>query len=436
MRISVFGLGYVGTVTAACLAANGHRVIAVDVAADKVESINRGRAPIVERDVDQIIGKAVAEGGLCATDKAEKAIEESDLAIVCVGTPAADDGCFDPRYVQRVMEEIGAALPGTRKQSFLIVLRSTVVPGTTRKMVVPILERTSKRLVGDGYDVAFHPEFLREGSSVEDFYHPPKIVVGERIAGTARLLKTLYDNTDSPIFFTSLESAEMIKYADNVFHAVKITFANEIGHLCKTLDIDSREVMDMFCSDRQLNISPAYLKPGFAFGGSCLPKDVNAIVHEARNRDLKLPLLESLLSSNNEQIDRAFKIIERYSPRSIGLIGLSFKPGTDDLRESPLVKLAEMILAGGYRLRILDPNVETSRLVGGNLAYVERRLPHLSRLMVSSHDDFNDCGVIVIGHPLQEPERLDVWLGEDKQVLDLAGKDSRSGHPRYLGLYW
>ena len=436
MRISVFGLGYVGTVTAACLAAIGHRVIGVDIAAEKVESINRGRAPIVERDVDQIIARSVAEGSLHATDKADKAIDESDLAVVCVGTPSSDDGRFDPRHVERVMEQIGAALPGGRKQSFLVVLRSTVMPGTTRKMVVPILERSSKRSVGDGYDVVFHPEFLREGSSVEDFYHPPKIVVGERISGAARLLKVLYDNTDAPMFFTSLESAEMIKYADNVFHAVKITFANEIGHLCKTLDIDSREVMDIFCSDRQLNISPAYLRPGFAFGGSCLPKDVKAIAHEARNRDLKLPLLESLLPSNHEQIDRAFRIVERCSPQSVGLIGLSFKPGTDDLRESPLVRLAEMILAGGYELRILDPNVETSRLVGGNLAYVERRLPHLSRLMVSSADYLKECGVIVIGHPLQEPERLDEWLGEGKQILDLAGKDSRSGHPRYFGLYW
>lgn len=436
MRISVFGLGYVGTVTAACLAANGHQVIGVDVAGDKIESINSGRSPIVERDVDRIISDAVAAGNLRATTEARQAITDSELAIVCVGTPSSNNSGLDSRYVERVTAEIGAALGQSHKTNFLVALRSTVVPGTTQKVVAPILEQSSGRALGDGYDVAFHPEFLREGSSVEDFYHPPKIVVGERVPGSSMLLQSLYETIEAPRFITTLEAAEMIKYADNAFHAVKITFANEIGLVCKSHGIDSREVMEMFCSDRQLNISAAYFRPGFAFGGSCLPKDVRALLHEARHSDLQLPLLQALLPSNNEQIERVFRLVERFSPESVGLLGLSFKPGTDDLRESPLVTLAERLFGRGYQLRIHDPNVETSRLVGGNRAYVERHLPHLSRVMVSSLDDFRECEVVVIGHPLRESERLDAWLDEGKRVLDLVGKQTRSGHPGYNGLYW
>jgi GDP-mannose 6-dehydrogenase len=436
MRISVFGLGYVGTVTAACLAATGHQVIGVDVAPDKVESINNGRSPIIERDVDRIISETSATSNLRATTNAGDAIADSQLAIVCVGTPSSNDGGFDSQYVERVMEEIGAALANTQKEGFLVALRSTVVPGTTKKLIAPVLERSSGRAIGQGYDVAFHPEFLREGTSVEDFYHPPKIVIGERIPGSSGVLQSLYETIDAPRFVTTLEAAEMIKYADNAFHAVKITFANEIGNICKSHGIDSREVMEMFCSDRQLNISPSYLRPGFAFGGSCLPKDVGALLHEARHRDLHLPLLEGLLPSNKEQIERVLRLIERDSPKLIGLVGLSFKPGTDDLRESPLVTLAERLLGRGYQLRIHDPNVETSRLVGGNRAYVERHLPHLSRVLVSTLDDMSECKVVVIGHPLQEAVRLDAWLAEGKRVLDLVGKQSRSGHPGYNGLYW
>jgi len=436
MRISVFGLGYVGTVTAACLAASGHRVIGVDVAADKVESINVGRSPIVERDVERIIGEAVAAGNLHATTEANQAIAGSDLAIVCVGTPSPDSRGIDTQYVERVTAQIGAALSGCQKEDFLFTLRSTVVPGTTQKLVVPILEQSSGRAIGQGYEVAFYPEFLREGSSVEDFYHPPKIVIGERCPGGSQLLQSLYEKSEAPRFTTTVAVAEMIKYADNAFHAVKITFANEIGYFCKSLGIDSHEVMEIFCSDRQLNISPAYFRPGFAFGGSCLPKDVRALIHEARHSDLHLPLLESVLPSNFEQVGRVFRLIERYSPELIGLVGLSFKPGTDDLRESPLVTVAERLLDRGYKLRIHDPNVETARLVGGNRAYVERHLPHLSRLMVSSLDDFSECDVVVIGHPLKEAERLDTWLEEGKRVLDLVGKHSRSGNPGYSGLHW
>ncbi|HKP84684.1 MAG TPA: nucleotide sugar dehydrogenase [Blastocatellia bacterium] len=436
MRISVFGLGYVGTVTAACLAAGGHKVVGVDVAPDKVESINGGRSPIIERDIDRVISKGVNEGFLRATSETEDAIAESDLAIVCVGTPSSENGSLDTQYVERVSQQIGAALSRTQKKDFLFVLRSTVLPGTTRKIVIPILEQAAGRAAGDGYDVAFYPEFLREGSSVEDFHHPPKIVVGERAAATSQALEQLYAGIQAPRFVTTIEMAEMVKYADNSFHAVKITFANEVGRICRALGIDGRGVMEIFCADRLLNISPAYLRPGFAFGGSCLPKDVRALVYQARHSDLDLPLLEGVMASNSKQVERVFRRIESYRPERVGLSGLAFKPGTDDLRESPLVSLAERLLGRGYKLSIYDLDVKAARLVGGNRAYVEQHLPHLSRLLVSSLDDLSDCDTIVIGHPLNEESRLDRWLEDGKRVLDLVGKQARASHPGYEGLHW
>ena len=436
MRIGVFGLGYVGTVTAACLADDGHDVIGVDIAADKVERINAGRSPIIERGLDAIIARAVDSGRLRATADTDRAIADSDLVIVCVGTPSSENSSLDTQYVERVSSQIGESLSKNQKRDFVFVLRSTVLPGTTRNLVIPALERASGRRAGDGYDVAFYPEFLREGSSVEDFYHPPKIVVGERVAGACAQLSTLYKDIQAPVFVTALEVAEMIKYTDNAFHAVKITFANEIGRMCRALGVDSRDVMKIFCADTQLNISPVYFRPGFAFGGSCLPKDVRALVYQARHSDLHLPLLEGVLPSNAEQVERVFQRIEMRRPARVGLVGLAFKPGTDDLRESPLVTLAERLLGRGYGLRIYDPEVETARLVGGNLAYVERHLPHLSRLMVSSLEEIGESDVIVIGHPINEASLIDRWLEEGKTVMDLVGKQARAQHPCYDGLYW
>ncbi|MGA9768330.1 MAG: nucleotide sugar dehydrogenase [Blastocatellia bacterium] len=436
MRISVFGLGYVGTVTAACLAVGGHGVIGVDIASDKVESINSGRSPIVERGIDLIIAQTVESGHLRATHETEDAIAESDLAIVCVGTPSAENGSLNTEYVERVTAQIGLALCRDRKKDFLFVLRSTVLPGTTRKIVLPVLEQTTGRAAGEGYDVVFHPEFLREGSSVEDFHHPPKIVIGERSAGTSQPLQQLYECFQAPRFVMGLEVAEMIKYADNSFHAVKIAFANEIGRFCRSHDIDGREVMEVFCADRQLNISPAYLRPGFAFGGSCLPKDVQALLYQARHSDINLPMLEGVMPSNNEQVERVFRRIESCRPSEIGFVGLAFKPGTDDLRESPLVTLAERLLGRGHKLSICDADVQAARLVGGNLTYVEQRLPHLSGLLVLSLDDLSRCDVIVMGHPLKEESLLDRWLEEGKKVLDLVGRQTRTGHPGYEGLHW
>ena len=435
MKISVFGLGYVGITTAACLAHEGNQVVGVDVAEHKVESINAGQPTIVEHGVDRLVVEAVATGRLRASTDHEQAIANSELAIVCVGTPSSENGSLDTQYVERVVAQIGAALSRCGKEEFLVVCRSTVLPGTTRELVLPALERASGRAPGQGYDVLFHPEFLREGSSVEDFYHPPKIVVGERSPGTAEPLLNLYDGIQAPRFVTSLEAAELIKYADNAFHAVKITFANEIGQICQKLGVNSREVMEVFRADTKLNISPAYLRPGFAFGGSCLPKDLRALMYQGQRSDLRLPLLEGALLSNQEQVERVLRRIERYHPAQIGLVGLAFKPGTDDLRESPLVTLAERLLGKGYGLQICDPQVEIARLVGGNRSYVESHLPHLSRLMVSSLDDLCDCDMIVVAHPVHE-ESMGRWLEEGKRVLDLVGNPARMSHPGYEGLYW
>lgn len=436
MRISIFGLGYVGIVTAACLAQEGHQVIGVDVARHKVESINAGQPTIVERELDRMVAETVAAGRLRATADHEQAIADSEIAIVCVGTPSSENGSLDTQYVERVVTQIGTALSKCDKEGFLLVSRSTVLPGTTRQLVLPTLEQASGRAPGQGYDVLYHPEFLREGSSVEDFYHPPKIVVGEQSPGTAQVLLNLYDGIEAPRFVTSLEAAELIKYADNAFHAVKITFANEIGQLCQKMGICSHEVMDVFRADTKLNISPAYLRPGFAFGGSCLPKDVRALMYQGQRSDLRLPLLEGVLPSNHEQVESVLRRIERHHPAQIGLVGLAFKPGTDDLRESPLVTLAERLLGKGYGLRIYDPQVEIARLVGGNRSYVERHLPHLSRLMVSSLDDLCHCDMIVVGHPLHEEALMEGWLEERKTVLDLVGNPAGVNHPHYEGLYW
>jgi len=435
VRVSIFGLGYVGTVAAACLAERGHTVVGVDIAADKVDLINHGRSPIFEPGLDELVGRMQANGMLSATTDVAAAVAATDIALICVGTPSSVRGGLDTQYVERVMEEIGAALNG-RTAPFVVVLRSTVLPGTTQQRALPALQRASGRALGTGYDVLYHPEFLREGSSLQDFLQPSLIVVGEARPGTAGPLLDLYAGIEAPRFVTSLEGAEMIKYANNAFHAVKVTFANEIGQLCHSVGIDSRQVMAMFVADQQLNVSSAYLRPGFAFGGSCLPKDLRALNHFARHIDLSLPLLESAIPSNATQIERVLQRIEARRRRRVGMVGLAFKPQTDDLRESPLVILAEQLLGKGYSLSIYDQEVQAARLVGGNLAYVEQHLPHLSRLLLPALSDLASCDLIVLGHPLADPALVSMWLDDGKVVLDLTGKLESVCHANYEGLYW
>jgi len=426
MAISVFGLGYVGVITAACLARNGHELVGVDVAASKVDLVNAGRSPIIEAEIDELVAEVVRGGRLRATTDAAEAVAATDLAIICVGTPSQPGGALDRSYVQQVGQQIGSALRG-RTRPFYVVVRSTVVPGTTRAFIIPTLEQASGRSVGDGFEVAFHPEFLREGTSVYDFYNPPKIVVGERIPGAGAPVLALYDTAFAcPRIACPIESAEMVKYCDNLFHGVKVTFANEVGQLCHAVGADAQQVMGIFCQDTKLNISPAYLRPGFAFGGSCLGKDLRAFLSLARQENLSLPMLEGVLPSNRQQIERAAAQVLSLGVRQIGLYGLAFKPGTDDLRESPLVQLAEQLLGKGIRLRVYDECVKIARLIGGNKSYVEQKLPHLAELLVAHPDELDHCQAIVLGHPAPV-DLIRRWLAAGKPVQDLASRSDLAG---------
>jgi GDP-mannose 6-dehydrogenase len=426
MKISVFGLGYVGVVTAACFARNGHEIIGVDVAESKIDLINAGHSPVIEDEIDELIAKAVRGGKLHATNDPVAAVNGTDLAIICVGTPSRPDGGPDQRYVQQVVQQIGSALKG-RARPFYVVLRSTVLPGTTRGLIIPTLEKASGMTAGSGFEVAFHPEFLREGTSVRDFYHPPKIVVGERAPGAGAAVLALYDASYAcPRIVCALESAEMVKYSDNLFHGVKVTFANEIGQLCHALSVDARQVMDIFCQDTKLNISSTYLRPGFAFGGSCLGKDLRAFLSLAQRELVTLPMLGAVLPSNRHQIERAATQVLELGTRDVGLYGLAFKPGTDDLRESPLVELAEMLLGKGVRLRVYDQCVQVARLVGGNKSYVEQKLPHLAELLVASPEELDACQALVLGHPAPA-ELVRRWQAAGKRVHDLAGPGNSLG---------
>ncbi len=429
LTISIFGLGYVGVVTAACLAKDGHRIIGVDVSTHKVELLNAGQSPIIEEHIEDLIRAGRKSGRLTATTDAAKAIAESDLVIICVGTPSASNGSLSTKYLESVLDQIGPLLAG-RERPLPIVLRSTMLPGTMRSLAVPRLEAATGAPAGRYFEAIFHPEFLREGSSVADFYDPPKIVVGERAAGTADLLLELYRGFTAPVFRIGYEAAEMVKYCDNIFHALKITFANEIGQFCQTLDIDSREVMEVFCADTKLNLSPKYLRPGFAFGGSCLPKDLRAFLHAARQRDVATPMLAGILPSNKGQIERAAEQILATGARKVGIWGLAFKPGTDDLRESPLVTLAELLSGKGVELKIHDEFVQVTRLVGGNKAFIEQTLPHLARLLISAPADLEDCRLIVLGHAV-DAQLLSGWLARGKMVYDLTGMKNPPRHASF-----
>jgi GDP-mannose 6-dehydrogenase len=380
MKISVFGLGYVGTVSAASLAADGHDVVGVDVNAGKVALVNAGRSPIVEPDLEDLLARSVTEGRLRATTDTEDAVQSSEVSLLCVGTPSQRNGSLDLTYLDRVSQQIGAALR-SKPSYHVVVVRSTVLPGTTHGGVIPALERESGKTYGTGFGVSVNPEFLREGTALKDFRKPPLTLVGHNHAADASGTIALYQSIDAPLVSTSIRVAEMVKYTSNTWHALKVCFANEIGNLCKQLDVDSHDVMDVFCRDEKLNLSRYYLKPGFAFGGSCLPKDVRALQHRAKELDVDLPVIQSILPSNRLQIDKALEQVMDTGRQQIGLLGFSFKAGTDDLRESPIVILAEALHGKGKRLRIYDKNVSLSRLVGSNKEYIEKQIPHLSSLL-------------------------------------------------------
>jgi GDP-mannose 6-dehydrogenase len=435
-RIAIFGLGYVGAVSAACLARDGHQVIGVDPNQTKVDLINSGQSPIVEKGLDELIRDGVAAGRLRAGTDAASAIAGSDLSFVCVGTPSAENGSLDLRYVEAVCREIGAALR-TRTSPHTVVIRSTILPGTMRGLVLPTLRAASGKEPGRDFAVLNNPEFLREGTAVQDYYQPPKTVIGAMTPESAAALEAVYADLPGPKITTALETAELVKYVDNVWHALKVGFANEVGSVCKTLGLDSHPLMDIFCQDQKLNISPYYLKPGFAFGGSCLPKDVRALNYKARQLDLRLPIIGSILESNELHLQRALALVTRHGRKRLGVLGLSFKAGTDDLRESPMVELVERLLGKGYELRIYDRNVNLASLMGANREYIFRHIPHIARLLSDSLEDtVAGAEIIVLGHGADEFRAAVARARPDQAVIDFARIRDPEGPAAYEGIAW
>ena len=437
MRISVFGLGYVGAVSAGCLADDGHEVIGVDPVPTKVDLINRGQSPIVEADVGEITAATAKAGRLRATSDPGEAIRDTELSFVCVGTPSQANGNLDLRYIRRICEQIGEALK-TKSKRHTVVIRSTILPGTMRKIVIPTLEELSGKKAGVDFGVCNNPEFLREGSAVKDFRCPPKTVIGEIDKASGDILATLYEKLDAPLIRTDLETAEMVKYVDNCWHALKIGFANEIGNLSKSMGLDAHEVMRIFCQDRKLNISTAYLSPGFAFGGSCLPKDLRALSYKAKMNDLQLPILTSILPSNEMQVSRGLQLIMEKGHKNIGILGFSFKAGTDDLRESPMIEVIERLLGKGYDLRIYDKNVSIASLVGANRDFILNRIPHVSRLMVNDVDAvLKHAHTIVIGNKDPDFQAVPEKLRDGQSIVDFVRiTDRRSDNGNYDGICW
>ncbi|MFV8819468.1 nucleotide sugar dehydrogenase [Haliea sp. E17] len=437
MKISIFGMGYVGVVSAACLSSDGHVVIGVDPNQSKVELVNSGKAPIVEKDLADLLHLSVQAGRLSATSDSEAAVRESDLSFICVGTPSQSNGSLDLTYVRRVCEQIGAAI--REKQGFhIVVVRSTMLPGSMRGVVIPLLEEASGMIAGEGFGVCINPEFLREGTAIADYRHPPKTVIGELDFTSGDRLAELYKDIDGPLVRTDLATAEMVKYTDNIWHAVKVCFANEIGNLCKSTGIDGHAVMGIFTRDSKLNLSSAYLKPGFAFGGSCLPKDIRAIVHKARSLDLELPLIGHVLASNQKQIERGLNMIMEKGNKKVSVLGFSFKAGTDDLRESPLVEVIERLIGKGYDLRLYDRNVNLAKLVGANRDYILNAIPHISQLMVDSLEEALQHGeTIVVGNGDSAFRQVLDMTGEHQVVIDLVRiNDNCPEVSGYDGICW
>src|SRR5437867_3467518 len=420
MRISVFGLGYVGCVTAACLARAGHEVTGVDVNPEKTAIINDGKSPVVEPGLGDLVSEVVRERRLRATVSADWAVKHTDLAMICVGTPSGPNGQIDTSALERVAQDIGRAVE-RRTQLFTIVLRSTVLPGTTETVLVQIL----RDCLGDEFEnkiaLAVNPEFMREGTSIADFEHPPMTLIGCADEATADRLRMLYRQVDAPLVRTSIRVAEMMKYVSNAFHALKICFANEIGDLCESMGVDAHELTRTFLMDHKLNVSEAYLRPGFAFGGSCLPKDLRALTYAARKSDIDVPLLSSIAPSNEHQIRRGIDAVLATRRKRVGVVGLAFKSGTDDLRESPMVTLVETLIGKGCAIRIFDRNVRLAALVGANRAYIEKEIPHISSLMC---DDLAtllaEADVVVIGGEGEDAVRALAQCRPDQTIIDLT----------------
>jgi len=438
MKISIFGLGYVGAVSLACLARDGHSLIGVDIDKAKLELIRDGKTPVVEEGMVDLMASVAASGRVSVTTDVMQAVLDSELSLICVGTPSAPNGSQDQSAIVKLAHDLGRAMRG-KADSHVFVLRSTLVPGTVEDVLRPIIERESGKREGEGFHVCFQPEFLREGTSIRDYDRPPFTVIGANGAAPVTLLRALFGHLPCEFYTTSIRAAEMVKYCCNNFHALKITFANETARLCEALGVDAFQVMDLVCKDRQLNISPAYLKPGFAFGGSCLPKDLRATMYLAKTRDVELPMLGNVLASNRMHVEHAIAKVLASGRRRVGMIGLSFKTGTDDLRESPLVLIAEQFIGKGLGLLVYDPEVHLSRLLGANRRFIEQHVPHIGSLMRADIESvIGESDVLVVGlSDTKVFEALARHVREDQIILDLVSIPQRDAlHGKVVGLCW
>ena len=439
MKISIFGLGYVGVVSGACIAESGHEVIATDIDPIKVKCIQDGRSPIIEPGLSELITSNVAKGSLKATMNCEEAIMNSDISLICVGTPSNEDGSLMLDYIKSVCSQIGAVLK-KKKTYHSVVLRSTVVPGTARNIAIPILEESSGKRAGIDFGYGNNPEFLRESTAIYDYLNPPKIVIGALDNKTAQAVSTIYKEIKAPEIITEIEIAEGVKYADNAWHAIKICFANEIGNIMKEHGIDSHKVMDIFCMDTKLNISTVYLKPGFAFGGSCLPKDLRALRASAIQKGLKTPIFDSMLTANKEQVNRAYQMVLKSGKKKIAMLGLAFKAGSDDLRESPLVSLADLLIADGFELSIYDPSVsQAANMVGANQKYIREGIPHISRCLVSTPEELMEkAELCIVGNHGEDFSQILEKANDDVHIIDLVRLKNPASEEReaYTGICW
>jgi len=438
MRISVFGLGYVGAVSVACLARDGHDVVGVDVDPLKLDLIRQGLSPIVEEGMQALMDRVVRAGKVTVTADAREAVARSDVSFLCVGTPSRPNGSQDLTALERLCAQLGEALREKNGWHDFVV-RSTVLPGTIEEVVTPRIERASGRREGTDFGVGFQPEFLREASSIRDYDNPPFTVVGTRTPRVAESLRAVFGHLDCEFVVCGVRTAEMLKYCCNSFHALKITFANEVGRVAQALGVDSHEVMDLVCKDRQLNISPAYLRPGFAYGGSCLPKDLRALTHVAGRHDVPVPMVGAIARSNELHVEHAAAKVLQSGRRAVGLVGLSFKSGTDDLRESPMVTLAERFLGKGLALRIYDPDVQLSRLVGANRRYIEETIPHIGDLLCDDLGEVVDASEVLVVGLKGEAVRdtLAARCRPEQMLLDLVRLPDRGRYrARYHGLCW
>ena len=438
MKISIFGLGYVGSVSAACLANEGNKIIGVDVNPEKAKMIAEGKSPIVEKEMDRLIQETVRNGRFKTTTSSLEAVSKTDISLICVGTPSRDNGSINLDYLKRCSQEIGKALR-SKIAYHTVVLRSTVLPGTVEETMIPILERNSGKKVVQAFGIAINPEFLREGNSIYDFYHPPFTLIGAHDKRSSDTTEMIYSFLDAPVERTDIRTAEMIKYVNNSFHALKVSFANEIGNIAKRLKIDSYKLMELFCKDSKLNLSSYYLKPGFAFGGPCLPKDLRALIYQANKLDLEIPLLRSILLSNSLQVRQGVNLVLKTRKKKVGILGFSFKAGTDDLRESPIVELIETLLGKGLKIKLYDKNVSIANLCGSNRQFIEKEIPHISSMICSTLDEVVDFSqVLIIGNQAEEFREAIKKKGKNKIIIDLVRifDNVKKAEGNYTGICW